>query len=63
MRWDSFSFPKFTRRNRTMRAQLSEATKKYHLGLTQGGSAKKFGGAKVAARDGLLKESNKWEPK
>lgn len=53
---DPLSYPKNRVSFPTMRAQLKRADKQPKVGVTQGGSSRKGGPAKVAATDG------RWRP-
>jgi hypothetical protein len=54
---DPLTFPKLRTSFDTMYRALKDSTKKPFIGVTQGGSSRKFAGAKPAATDGQVRTS------
>lgn len=52
---DSFTFPKLDWRLDTMNRALKESQKRPLIGVTQGGSSRKWSGSRPAATNGLAK--------
>lgn len=52
-RKNPFTYPKLWRSFDSLRDAMEEASKRPAIGVTQGGSSRKYAGARPAATDGL----------